>query len=630
MRALRTASMGAALCISITLALFHQPATAADLKRPYESIMVTGAQLPLFSNVPVNEIFVYSYVDGLWKQLAFQIDEKDGGSFLAAGNNLLNANDEICFMAADLGDSVADHNWISDASSAVYQRYQIKAVNNSLISNKSAFAYIYRSTALTIDPSVSAYMSYVPAGAGAANDTIRARGYILGHDTNAIPDYLALRNGTAKTSDILDRWKIRYSGFYFRNPSFSYHDTEISALSDSMLTLKSGRIRTFRKCDFACRLFSQMVSPVSIYTVYYPYHAVTTLQQKNMIQIFGLESLRQSFDLNSHVVTSKFYNRYNSNISIDGNDEVIIKTFDAVQVNWQMIQGAMGSLITVVDSCNAGTTREIYYKDDSTPDPADTGDDDASYGDTGTLAADATDQITGSIVIKQIAWYLGDYHTNAIADSLITQRNTPLQLSVTARAFVIPVELTSFSVQLENSTASLRWTTTSESNNYGFDVQRQQDGDKDWETVAFVRGAGTTNLAHSYRYQDPLSESGNYAYRLQQIDFDGTRTASPLVHVALAAPLMPMLAQNYPNPFNPGTEIRYQIPSGQNQTVQLSIYNMLGQCIRTLYHGAKPAGYYSVPWDGTDDAGRMAASGVYFIRLQSDHDVLQRKMIKMQ
>ncbi len=629
MRALRTASMGAALCISLVLASFQQPCSAVDLKRPYETIIVTGAQLPLFNNVPVQEIFVYSFVGGTWKQLAFQIDEKDGGSFLAAGNNLLNSNDEICFMAADLGDSAADHNWISDASSEVYQRYQIKATNPSLSGNKNGYAYIYHSTTLGVDPGVSAYMSYVPAGDGAANDTIRARGYIFGHNTDAIPDYLALRNATNQSADILDRWKIRYSGIYFINPSLYYHDSEISALTDSMLAYKSGRIRTFRRCDFSCRLRGFQVPPFSITTTFYPFYAVTTFQQDSMQQVFGLDTLRQSLDLNSSVVTSKFYNRYNSNISVNGVSDAVDKNFSPTQINWQLIQGAMGSLVTIVDSCNVGTTKETYYKDDSTIDPLDTGDS-ASYGETGTLASNTAEKISGSMVIKQISWYLGDYHTTAIADSLINQRSLPLQLNVTARAFVIPVELASFTGRLHNAKATLTWTTTSESNNYGFELQRRRHGNESWEVISFIKGAGTSNELHTYHYQDQLAESGSYDYRLNQIDFDGVSSLSQFVSLALAAPAMPVLEQNYPNPFNPATEIHFQLPVEEQQTIQLAVYNLLGQCIRVLQQGMKSSGYYAIPWDGKDDAGQVVGSGVYFIRLQSGQNVLQRKMIKMQ
>ncbi len=75
------------------------------------------------------------------------------------------------------------------------------------------------------------------------------------------------------------------------------------------------------------------------------------------------------------------------------------------------------------------------------------------------------------------------------------------------------------------------------------------------------------------------------------------------------------LAQNYPNPFNPSTQIKYQLPVMAQ--VKLTIYNMLGRRVRTLIDDEKPAGFYTVQWDGVNDRGVQAASGLYFYRIES-------------
>lgn len=74
------------------------------------------------------------------------------------------------------------------------------------------------------------------------------------------------------------------------------------------------------------------------------------------------------------------------------------------------------------------------------------------------------------------------------------------------------------------------------------------------------------------------------------------------------------LSQNYPNPFNPTTEIKYQLP--ENGLVTLSIFNVVGQEIRTLVKEQKKAGYYSAMWDGKDDSSKEVASGIYLYRIQ--------------
>ncbi len=74
-----------------------------------------------------------------------------------------------------------------------------------------------------------------------------------------------------------------------------------------------------------------------------------------------------------------------------------------------------------------------------------------------------------------------------------------------------------------------------------------------------------------------------------------------------------LLYQNSPNPFNAGTEIRFQLP--RNVYVELKIYNILGQTVRTLTQGYKNAGHYLLRWDGKTDDGLTLPSGVYFSKL---------------
>jgi len=85
------------------------------------------------------------------------------------------------------------------------------------------------------------------------------------------------------------------------------------------------------------------------------------------------------------------------------------------------------------------------------------------------------------------------------------------------------------------------------------------------------------------------------------------------------------LYPNYPNPFNPETMIAYDVPKLSH--IRLSVYNQLGQRVRTLVDQTKPAGRYKVIWDGTDDSGNKLTSGVYFYRLESDQFQATRKMI---
>ena len=88
------------------------------------------------------------------------------------------------------------------------------------------------------------------------------------------------------------------------------------------------------------------------------------------------------------------------------------------------------------------------------------------------------------------------------------------------------------------------------------------------------------------------------------------------------------LQQNYPNPFNPTTTISYRLPA--RSRVELAIYNLLGQQIRTLVNAHQNAGAYQVQWDGRNDAGKQVGSGIYFYQLKAGNDFVEtKKMVLM-
>nr|HPR18915.1 T9SS type A sorting domain-containing protein [Candidatus Cloacimonadota bacterium] len=90
-------------------------------------------------------------------------------------------------------------------------------------------------------------------------------------------------------------------------------------------------------------------------------------------------------------------------------------------------------------------------------------------------------------------------------------------------------------------------------------------------------------------------------------------------------PLKSELYHNYPNPFNPTTTIKYQLAAGGN--VDLSVFNVRGQKVKTLAHEMQEAGAKTYYWNGFDDHGHPAASGVYFYKLQTDSFEKSFKMI---
>ena len=85
------------------------------------------------------------------------------------------------------------------------------------------------------------------------------------------------------------------------------------------------------------------------------------------------------------------------------------------------------------------------------------------------------------------------------------------------------------------------------------------------------------------------------------------------------------LSQNYPNPFNPVTTINYQIPT--DQRVRLSIYNILGQEVKTLVNSEQFAGYYTIRWDGSNNSYAKLSSGTYFYVIQTENYRQVKKML---
>lgn len=87
------------------------------------------------------------------------------------------------------------------------------------------------------------------------------------------------------------------------------------------------------------------------------------------------------------------------------------------------------------------------------------------------------------------------------------------------------------------------------------------------------------------------------------------------------------LTQNYPNPFNPQTQIDYELSAALN--IELAIFNLAGQKVRTLVDDDQAKGFHSVCWDGMGEQGAKMASGIYIYQLQSGDFIIARKLILM-
>ena len=155
---------------------------------------------------------------------------------------------------------------------------------------------------------------------------------------------------------------------------------------------------------------------------------------------------------------------------------------------------------------------------------------------------------------------------------------------------------------------------------------------KRFDTGPFTFVEETTDL----NYEETLTLIGNYQYyiRVRYINVEG----SPSDTLSFAYPytdnndpqvpgLTTNLKANYPNPFNPTTTIAFDLAEGG--AVNLRIYNLKGQLVKTLFSGDKQAGRHNIVWDGRDQHNRPVASGVYLYRLDTKGYSQSRKMLMM-
>lgn len=228
------------------------------------------------------------------------------------------------------------------------------------------------------------------------------------------------------------------------------------------------------------------------------------------------------------------------------------------------------------------------------------------------------DMITGTILNSGPLTGVGTY---TIPSALASLNAAFVVMDYT----VVPVELTSFIGSVLGDGVLLKWTTATELNNRGFEIERSTET-QDWSVIGFVPGNGTTTELHSYSFTDNEVANDIYYYRLKQIDFSGQFEYSPEIEVVVdLTPQNFELNQNFPNPFNPTTSIQFQVP--KQSDVSIIVYDLLGQQVKSLFAGQVQAGSYTVQWDGTNNAGSKMSSGTYIYRMNADNFIQTKEMV---
>ncbi|CAN5436066.1 hypothetical protein BH10BAC5_BH10BAC5_23770 [soil metagenome] len=188
----------------------------------------------------------------------------------------------------------------------------------------------------------------------------------------------------------------------------------------------------------------------------------------------------------------------------------------------------------------------------------------------------------------------------------------------------LPVELSSFTSTVEKRNVKLKWVTSTEHNNRGFDIEVKPSTSNSsliWLKKGFVTGAGNSEVPQEYSYSENNLITGKYSYRLKQIDVNGSYKYFYLGNeIIIDIPQTFYLDQNYPNPFNPVTKISFGLPVESN--VNIKIYNIQGREVFD-YSDKKPAGYYSLNFNASS-----LSSGIYFYKLEAETSVNKFVSIK--
>ncbi|MBS1494678.1 MAG: T9SS type A sorting domain-containing protein [Bacteroidetes bacterium] len=241
-----------------------------------------------------------------------------------------------------------------------------------------------------------------------------------------------------------------------------------------------------------------------------------------------------------------------------------------------------------------------------------------SDAQTGTITAPATNLILAKYDGATWTDYqpgvgAGQSNLNYAAKSVTVAGLTSFSsFALTDKDAPLPVELSSFTSAIDKRKVTLNWSTVSEENNSGFDIERKLSGTENtWSKVGNVAGAGNSTTAKSYSFSENNLNTGKYNYRLKQMDYNGNFKYYDLSNeVIIGVPSKFDISQNYPNPFNPSTKINFDLPF--DSKVQIKIYDMTGKEMAQIVNESRTAGYYTVQFNAS-----MLSSGIYFYQINA-------------
>jgi hypothetical protein len=405
--------------------------TAIIWSRTLEPVIIEGSQFPLFTNVRITNLWAYAKVNGLWEQIPLQIDEITSLGDYAPENGRLDSNDELVFMAKDLGQKVSVGDWIWNDASRNYPRYEIK-VTNPINPAEIGYIYIYRSN--TVTASYEDYVAWDPT-----NQVIASGTYTLGLSTADFIGVDSLKlNGV--NVDILDRSKFR---LYVTcktggNPVPILISEEFGEVEfPDFLELEAD-------IDGPVRVGGGILGRSNWY-----YHAMRQNQFSIDFEVLKgivceipylnfdhINAFRYSFDWLNPVDTGMspmiyYDNNKPSGVAINGVSDSVPK---APVNTWSQASGNLGSVVRVTDIDIFDATIENYYLD-TTSDPGDDTGDFQSFGDSGYNVKFRPEAIEyGQLDIFTLEFILPPNQPN-VGATYVNYKQNPLQVILTSQEF---------------------------------------------------------------------------------------------------------------------------------------------------------------------------------------------------
>ena len=401
------AALGGVFVARVGLSTADMATTARTLNRDFEPVIITGAAVSALAGFPIDELFVYTYADGNWEQIPAQVDEVTAtGAYTTTEDGLLDANDEVVFMAMDLADQAPADPHTADGFPFVARWYEIE-VTDPISPTHKGWAYLVHSTTLT--PTFTAdYVSFDPS-----LHRINGITYHLGYATpRPWMDYLTLGDGMV---DILDRApKSRLCfGIVCLPESLSPN------LQDDLI--KDGPVRLIVR-DGRVLAHGAMASWII-----------------SVPDTGGASSIRFSADFSPAASGATYYNAaVPAGVTVDGITDTVAA--EPLSPWWQLSTDA-GTLIQVADTTSIGGTQSNYYIDNSEWDWRDTGDH-LHYGDTGVYIADPNQSFTYTFTIYFLSGSqpnIGDVYEAYFMQPLLAAASRK-ELSLTLEA--VPESLT--------------------------------------------------------------------------------------------------------------------------------------------------------------------------------------------